>query len=389
MEERISELFGEMVQWRRHLHENPEDSFKEYDTAAFIEAKLAEFGLDEVKRCTETGVVGLLKGTAGEGKCLALRADIDALPMEEENDCPYRSKRSGMAHTCGHDGHTAMLLATAKILSENRDKLRGSVKFIFQPGEETAPGGAIGMVKAGVMEDPKVDMVIGQHIFPDERCGAVRTAAGPMTIGGSTYVITIKGKGGHCALPHLAQDVVLAACEFVVLIQQAVSRCVNPKETGVVSICQIHAGTKYNVMPDQATLPVNYRYYTLETRDIIEKKIHDVAEAVEKMSGCSFEFAELAPYPPVINDPEAVALVERVCKEKLGIEFIEEGYTNGGDDFSQFLLATGTPGVYYGLLAGHETDEIYGIHNPKFNWNEEAMKTGVAIYVQSALDYLA
>ncbi len=388
LQERINEIYDEMVAWRRHLHENPEDSFKEFDTAAYIESRLAEFGLDDVHRCTETGVVALLKGTGGEGKCIALRADIDALPMDEENDCAYRSKRPGLAHTCGHDGHTAMLLAAAKILCENRDRLKGSVKFIFQPGEETAPGGAIGMVEAGVMEDPHVDMIIGQHIFPDEKCGAVKTAAGPMTIGGSTYVITISGKGGHCALPHLAQDVILAASEFVVLIQQAVSRCINPKEAGVVSICQIHAGTKYNVMPDTATLPINYRYYSLETRDIIERKIFDVAEAVEKMSGCKFTFEPMAPYPPVINDPDAVALIRSVC-EKSSIEFVEEGYTNGGDDFSQFMLKTGTPGVYYGLLAGHETEEIYGIHNPKFNWREEVMKTGVFLYVQAALDYLS
>lgn len=388
IQDAINAVYEDMVQWRRMLHAKPELSFKEHETSKFIYEMLESFGLDQVSYICDTAVVGLLKGGAGDGKCIALRADIDALPITEETGYAYASQNKGVMHACGHDGHAAMLLGVAKVLLQRKEQIKGSIKFIFQHAEEMGPGGAIGLVKAGVMENPHVDMILAAHLFPDEACGAVKLAAGPMTIGGTNIDVHVTGKGGHGAFPHLADDVILAACEYVVALQQAVSRCLDPKEVGVLSVTQLKTGTAPNILPNYAYISINPRYYSLETRDILFRKIREIAEGIETISGCRFEIKIGPSYPPVINDPEAVKLVEKVCRDTLGVEYIEEGYLNGGDDFSNFMLETGTPGAYFSLLAGHEGDTIYSNHHPRFNWREEAMKTGAAVLAQAALEYL-
>lgn len=216
----IEEIYEEMVGWRRKLHEEPELSFEEHQTAAFIYDKLSEFKLDRVDYVCETAVVALLNGGKGAGKCLAIRADIDALPVTEQTGYAFASRRDGLMHACGHDGHVAILLATAKILAEHRDSFKGCIKFIFEHGEEKFPGGAKALVHAGVMEHPHVDSIIGLHIVPSDECGRIRIKSGPVAIGCDVVNVKIRGKSGHAARPHEAHDALLASCQYVVALQQ-------------------------------------------------------------------------------------------------------------------------------------------------------------------------
>lgn len=388
MAQMVDNIYNEMVSWRRKIHQHPELSGEERETSKFIYETLQTFGMDDIQYMEGTAVVALLKGSAGEGKCIAIREDIDALPMQEDTGLEFASQVPGVMHACGHDGHAAMLLGTAKVLCQMRSQIRGSVKFIFQHSEEKMPGGAIGLVRAGVLENPHVDAIIAAHIYPDERFGCIRTNAGPMSIGGTLVNVRVTGKGGHAARPHQANDVVLAGSELVVALQQVVSRALNPKEFALLSICEFHAGTAPNILPSEGYLSLNPRYYTTSARDIMLQKIKDVAEGIEKMSGCKIDLEFIHSYPPIFNDGKIVELVKNVC-EANDFTFIPEGYGNGGDDFSYYVTDTGVPGVYFGLLAGYEGDQAYPIHSPRMRWNEEIMKIGVRTLAGTSLKFLS
>lgn len=387
--ELVEENFNEVVNWRRHIHKYPELSFEEHNTSKFIYEKLTEFGLDEVEYMCGTAVIGLLKGTAGEGKCIALRADIDALPVKEQNEYEFKSQIEGLMHACGHDGHVAMLLGTAKILTKMRSKLKGSVKFIFQHGEEKFPGGAKPLVEAGVMENPHVDAIMGAHIVPHEKSGVIRAKAGAVSIGCDLANITITGKSGHASKPHLADDALLAACEYVTSLQRIVSRSIDPRKTGIVSVGTLNAGTAVNIVSDHAKLSLNARFFDNESREIIRKKLNDIADGIGTVSNCEFDIEYIEGYEAVVNDESIVELVKQATNKYLGPElFEEEEYDLGSDDFSYFMNATNTPGAYFFLLSGHEGDEIYNNHHPLFSWKEEAMKNGMIVYIGAVLDYL-
>lgn len=383
------EVYQEMTAWRRKLHQNPELSYQEQETSQFIYEKLTEFGLDRVDRMCGTAVVGVLYGTERGGRCLAFRADIDALPVEEQTGYAFASQVPGCMHACGHDGHTAMLLAAAKILSQNRDSFRGSVKFIFEHGEELFPGGAKALVKAGVMENPHVDAIIGLHIIPSEECGVIRVMSGPVCIGCDLATVTFTGKSGHAAKPHLANDALLAACEYVVAIQQIVSRNVDPLKTGIVSVGTLKAGTKVNIIADQAVLDLNARTYDLETRGLLRDRLVEIAEGIGRISGCEVRVNYVDGYEVTINNKTVTETVKAACRKVLGPDSVEEKPCDlGSDDFSFYMNATNTPGAYCFLMAGHEGDEIYANHHPRFTWKEEAMRTGVQAMLASVLEYL-
>ena len=383
------EIYGEMVGWRRKLHEEPELSFKELKTAGFIYDKLTEFGLDRVEYVCGTAVVALLNGGKGEGKCLAIRADIDALPVTEQTGCTFASRRDGLMHACGHDGHVAILLATAKILAEHRDSFKGCIKFIFEHGEEKFPGGAKALVHAGVMENPHVDAIIGLHIVPSDECGKIRIKAGPVAIGCDVVNVEIKGKSGHAARPHEAHAALLAACQYVVALQQIVSRNIDPKNTEIISVGTLNAGTAVNIIADQARLSMNVRSYDIPSRNITKRKLYDIADGISKITDCAFELEYVDGYEPTINHEEIAGLVEEACKEHLGGDSVEIGeYDLGSDDFSYYMNATGTPGAYFFLLSGYEGGERYVNHHPRFSWKEEAMKVGVGAYLAVVNDYL-
>lgn len=389
LRQRIEAVYDEMVSWRRRFHEYPELSFEEKETSAFIHAKLVEFGLDRVDYVCGTGVVALLQGGAGPGPCLGLRADIDALPITEQTGYPYASKHEGIMHACGHDAHAAMLLAAAKILSELRGRLKGSVKFIFQPGEEKYPGGASLLYQAGVMEQPRVDLILGAHIVPHKKSGVVLVNRGPVCIGCDLADVEVSGKSGHASGPHLTRDALLAACQFVTAVQQIVSRNSNPRETAVVSIGTLHSGTASNIVADKASLGISTRYYTLETKDLIKRRLYEIAEGLEKVTECSFRIKYHDGSGPVVNTEDAFRLVYDSCRKYFGEESVEVGNVDlGSDDFAVYLNEGGAPGAYFFVLAGYEGEELLLHHHPRFTWNESAMLAGVRAFVASAVEYL-
>jgi amidohydrolase len=376
------ELEAQAIVWRRHLHAHPELSFAEHETSTFLFELLG--GLDgiELERPTETSVVAYLR-TGRPGKTLALRADIDALPIQEETGLEFASQNSGVMHACGHDGHTAMMLATLNALHERRDELTGEIRFIFQHAEELGPGGAGQLVGAGVMDG--VDLVVGAHLFSLDELGKVGVLSGPHTAAADTFSIEIRGKGGHGAAPHKSVDPVTAAAQVVTGLQHVVSRTVDPIERAVVSVTRIHAGTADNIIPETVELGGTVRTFTPEVRATVRDAMKRTIDGIAAAHGCTATFAYEEGYDSVVNDEEASALVEAAVREELGDEafFVPEPIM-GGEDFSAYLAAA--PGAFFIVGAGGE--DRFPHHHPRFDWDESAMRNGIAVFVRLALDYL-
>jgi amidohydrolase len=376
------ELEAQAVAWRRHLHQHPELSFQEHETSSFLFELLG--GLDglELERPTETSLVATMR-TGRPGKTLALRADIDALPIQEETGLEFASENPGVMHACGHDGHTAMLLATLNALHERRDELSGEIRFIFQHAEELGPGGAGQLVEAGVMDG--VDLVVGAHLFSLDPLGKVGVLVGPHTAASDVFAIEIRGKGGHGAAPHKSIDPVTAAAQVVSGLQHVVSRVVDPIESAVVSVTKIHAGTADNIIPEAVELGGTVRTFTPDVRatvrEAMDRLIHSIAEA----HGCTATFTYEEGYEPVVNDEEASALVEAAVREELGDDaFFVPPPIMGGEDFSAYLQAV--PGAFF--IVGAGGDDHFPHHHPRFDWDESAMRNGIAVFTRLALDYL-
>ena len=376
------ELEAQAIAWRRHLHAHPELSFAEHETSAFLFELLG--GLDglELERPTETSLVATMR-TGRPGKTLALRADIDALPIQEETGLEFASENPGVMHACGHDGHTAMLLAALNALHERRDELTGEIRFIFQHAEELGPGGAGQLVEAGVMEG--VDMVVGAHLFSLDPLGKVGVLPGPHTAASDVFGIEIRGKGGHGAAPHEAVDPVTAAAQVVSGLQHVVSRVVDPIERAVVSVTQIHAGTADNIIPESVELRGTVRTFSPEVRDAVRQAMERFANGIAEGHGCTSTFTYEEGYDSVVNDEEASALVEAAVREELGDDaFFVPPPIMGGEDFSAYLKAA--PGAFFIVGAGGEDN--YPHHHPRFDWDESAMRNGIAVFTRVALDYL-
>jgi len=377
------ELEQQAIAWRRHLHANPELSFEEVETSGFVEETLRGFDGLELSRPTPTSVVATLGG-ARPGKVLALRADIDALPIQEETGLEFASTRPGVMHACGHDGHTAMLLATAKTLAERRDDLAGEVRFLFQHAEELLPGGASQLVAAGVMDG--VDLVVGAHLASIKDVGKVGCPAGPLAAAADTFSSEIRGRGGHAAAPHRAVDPVAVAAQVVTNLQHLVSRTVDPIKSAVVSVTRIHAGTADNIIPESVELGGTVRTFDREVRASVRDGLERVFRGVTEAHGAEFSLDYVDGYAPVVNDADAAALVESAARAELGDDAIMAAEPiMDGEDFSAYLAKA--PGAFFWVGAG--SDDAYPHHHPRFVLDEASFRSGIAVFVRTALDYLS
>jgi amidohydrolase len=376
------ELEAQAIAWRRHLHEHPELSFEEHETSSFLFELIGGAEGVELERPTETSVVAILR-TGRPGKTLALRADIDALPIQEETGLAFASKTPGVMHACGHDGHTAMLLAALNALHQRRDELSGEIRFLFQHAEELAPGGARELVDAGVMEG--VDLVVGAHLFSLDELGKVGVRRGPFTAAADTFDVEIRGRGGHGAAPHKAVDPITAAAQVVSGLQHVVSRTVDPIERAVVSVTRIHGGTADNIIPEAVELGGTVRAFEPDVRKIVQDAMERLIDGIAEAHGASATFTYVEGYEPVVNGEEASALVEHAIRAELGDDaFFEPDPIMGGEDFSAYLGAV--PGTFFIVGAGGE--DRFPHHHPRFDWDESAMHNGIAVFVRLALDYL-
>jgi amidohydrolase len=367
----VTEIDDQVVAWRRHLHRHPEPSFEEHETAAFVADTLSGFGGLEVERPSGTSVLARLV-SGRPGPTVALRADIDALPITEESGVEFASERPGCMHACGHDGHTAMLLGAARVLAQS-ELPGGELRFLFQHAEELAPGGARDMVAAGVMEG--VDLVYGCHLWTPLAYGKVVARPGPVMAAADFFRLTITGRGGHAGLPHTAVDTVAAAAALVTSLQHIVSRRIDPLQPAVVSVGSVHAGDAPNVIPGHAELTGTTRSFDPDVRRRIPELIEEIARGVCAAHGAECELDFQFGYEPVVNDERVTALVRAAIGDELG----ELDPIMGGDDFSAFLRHA--PGCYAFIGAGGE----YPHHHPRFRIDERALETGTRLHVQVAL----
>jgi amidohydrolase len=379
-----TEVSDYVVSLRRHFHQHPELGFKEFETANRIEAELRSMGLSPV-RITETGIMADIKG--GEpGRMVAVRADIDGLPVVEENNLEFASQNKGVMHACGHDGHTSMLLGLAKLLVKEKPKIKGTVRLLFQPAEECPPGGAIEMIKAGAMEG--VDFVIGQHVDATVPSGKVEVWYGPSMANADIFRVTIHGKGGHGSEPQDTIDSIVLASQFVVNLQTIVSRRKNPVTPAVVSVGTFNAGFRDNIIAPKAELTGTVRTLSDDMKEFIKDEIQKVLKGVCLPVGATYDFSWEDGYPVLENDPGVARVFEDVATEILGKESVLHPPPRmGGEDFSYFTKAT--RGAYYFLGVRNEGKGIASPHHsPTFNLDDDALKYGVEILYRSTLRLL-
>jgi amidohydrolase len=374
----------ELASWRRHLHQNPEIAYEEKDTSDFVAAKLESFGIEVHRGFGGTGLVGVIHGKA-DGGSIGLRADMDALPMHEETNLPHASQRPGRMHACGHDGHTTMLLGAARYLAETRN-FKGTVHCIFQPAEEGGNAGARSMIADGLFEKFDMDSVWGMHNWPGLEVGRAVAHCGPAMAGADIFILTIDGKGGHAAMPHLTCDPVAAAGLCIVALQTLVSRQLDPFDQAVISLTKLEAGSAFNVIPGSASIGGTLRTMKAKTRKKMIAEIEAVARNAAATLGCGVSM-ELRPgYPPTLNH-EADALYARdVLRDMLGPDGLETGMTPvmGAEDFS-FMLAQ-KPGAYIWLGAGLDAENL---HSPHFDFNDDLLPIGASFWVRLAESKLA
>ena len=377
----------EIVATRREIHRHPELAYKERKTAKLVAEKLNASGIEVRTRVGGTGVLGTLRGT-GSGKVVALRADMDALPLEELAEVDFRSSAKGVMHACGHDTHVAMLLGAAKILSKHRKNLRGTVKFIFQPAEEHGGrGGAKPMIEEGVMKDPKVDYVFGLHIDGDEKSGVIAFRGGPIMAAPDRFVVRIVGRGGHGSAPHQTVDPVYIAAQVITAVQGVSGRMIDPVQPFVISIGAVHSGTKENIIPDEAILEGTIRTLDEATRNRSKAKVTEVAKGVCKAFGAkaTVEFEKDA-YPVTVNDDAATEKAMKIVKTIRGTKVTVRKQLLGGEDFSRFLHEA--PGTFYFLgTVNPRKGCVYPNHSSKFKVDEDVLKYGTASLATLAFEF--
>ncbi len=377
----IQALQAQLVEWRRRLHQRPEMGFKEQLTAELIGQKLQEWGISHQTGIAQTGIVATIE-SGKAGPVLAIRADMDALPIQEENEVPYRSQHDGVMHACGHDGHTAIALGTAYYLAQHRDDFAGTVKIIFQPAEE-GPGGAKPMIEAGVLQNPDVDAIIGLHLWNNLPLGTVGVKSGVLMAAVEEFRCTIFGKGGHGALPQQTIDSVVVSAQIVNALQTIVARNVNPLDSAVVTIGQLHAGTAFNIIADTARMSGTVRYFNPAFEGYFGQRVEQIIAGVCQSHGAKYELDYWRHYPALINDSAIAELVrevaEAVVETPAGV--VPECQTMGAEDMSYFLQAV--PGCYFFLgSANPERDLAYPHHHPRFDFDETALGMGVEMFVR-------
>lgn len=377
----IRALQSQLVTWRRQLHQKPELAFSECLTAELIAQNLKKMGIDFMSEIAQTGIVATIKSPY-PGPVLAIRADMDALPIFEENEVDYRSQHDGKMHACGHDGHIAIALGTAYYLSQHRDTFRGTVKMIFQPAEE-GPGGAKPMIEAGVLNNPDVDAIIGLHLWNNLPLGTVGVRNGALMAAVETFRVLIQGKGGHGAMPHQTVDSIVVGAQIVNALQTIVARNINPIDSAVVTVGKFHAGSANNVIADTAILEGTVRYFNPIYEDYFKQRLISIIQGVCQGTGATYELDYEQLYPPVINDAQMAELVRSVAVEVIETPagIVPECQTMGGEDMSFFLQKV--PGCYFFLgSANSEKGLAYPHHHPRFDFDETALAMGVEIFVR-------
>lgn len=362
---------------RRHLHAHPELSYQEYETCVFVEQELNKTGL-AAEKMGGTGLVSIIEGNNPESRVIALRADMDALAITEENEVSYKSTRPGVMHACGHDAHTAILLGAARILQQTKDQWHGTVKLIFQPGEERNPGGATYMIRDGALKNPVPEGIVALHVHPSLQVGKLSFRKGTVMASADELYITLKGKGGHAAAPQLTTDLILVASHLVVSLQQIISRNNNPLNPSVLSITSFQGGHTTNVIPSEVKLMGTLRCLNEEWRakahDLITRHVHHIAEAM----GAEADIHIDKGYPTVLNHPELTGYAWQLAEEFLGAENVEETEMRmGAEDFGYY--AQQIPGCFYRLgVMNIEKGITSGVHTPTFNIDEDGMEIGMA-----------
>jgi len=380
-EKLAAEVAEQVVAWRRYLHQHPELSFQEDKTSQYVYEMLESFGNLELSRPTKTSIVARLIGSE-PGKVLGIRADIDALPIHEENEVPYASSQPGVMHACGHDGHTAMLLGAAKILSGYKDKIKGEVRFIFQHAEELPPGGAAEIVRSGAADG--MDSIIGIHLASYLPVGKFGVLYGALTSSTDRFDITIQGKGGHSSQPEMTVDPIVIGSSVISHLQQIVSRNVSALDKVVISVTMLNAGTAYNIIPDTLTITGSTRCFDEEIRKNIPIWIEKIVKGITDAHGASYEFKYSLGYTSVVNDQNVTKLMEDTIRERWGEEdivFIDP--VMPGEDFSEYLKKA--PGCFIQLGAGNpEKGFTYPHHHPRFDFDEDCLVRGVELFIRAA-----
>ena len=381
------EIHQWIVEKRRAIHRHPELMYEEFETSRLVQNTLSELGIEYEKDIAVTGVVGILGN--GEGPCIALRADMDALPIHEEADVEFRSEIDGKMHACGHDCHTAMLLGAARVLKDNEGEINGTIKLIFQPAEEGGAGGKM-MRDQGVLEDPDVERIFGLHVSDKLPTGTLASKEGTLLAATSSIKILVSGDGGHAAMPHLTVDPVVTGSKIVVELQTLVSRELDPLESGVISITMANAGSATNVIPSSMELQGTIRSLTSDGITRLQQRVREVAEAIAMANRCIAEVTFPGnDFPPTVNDGDCWELGRISAGEILGEECVSEmGSIMGGEDFSYYTQVI--PGCFSFLGVGNpEIGAVYGVHHPKFKVDEDALSLGTAIHVNTAFKALA
>lgn len=379
----------EVIDLRRHLHSHPELSFKEFQTAAFVAEKLKEIGITEIESKATTGWSALIKGKNPDKKVVALRADMDALPIIEANEVPYKSQNPGVMHACGHDAHTASLLGAAKILNEVRDQFEGTIKLIFQPGEEIIPGGASLMIKDKVLENPRPQYILGQHVMPMIPAGKVGFRSGLYMASADELYLTIKGKGGHGAMPETFIDPVLISAHLLVALQQIVSRVANPKIPSVLSFGRVEALGATNIIPNEVKIQGTFRTLDEAWRAKAHQKMRQIAEGIVEGMGGQLDFEIRKGYPFLKNNPELTARSVDAARDYLGAEnVLDLDIWMAAEDFAYFSQEI--DGCFYRLGTRNEARGITsGVHTPTFDIEEEALEIGSGLMAWLAVSELA
>ncbi|MDH5468322.1 MAG: amidohydrolase [Candidatus Aminicenantes bacterium] len=374
-------LTGKIIEWRRDFHRHPEIAYQEKRTSSVIRQFLESLDIP-VTTCAKTGLRGILEGIPG-GKTVALRADIDALPLKEEGDKEYISENPEAAHACGHDGHMAILMGAVELLSRRKDRFKGNVVFLFQPSEERIPGGAKKMIEEGALEG--VDAAFGLHLWQPLPTGSIGIVKGAMMAQPDDFSITVKGKGGHGSMPHTTVDPILVASHLVVNIQSIVSRNVDPLKPVVVSFGTVKGGTIYNIIPGEVSLTGTVRTFDSSIQSLAEKRLREITEETCKAFGATAEFEYEKGYPPLVNHEAMVDFVLEVTAKTLGKDRIQTiDPVMGGEDFAYFLQKVPGAFLFFGMGDGME----FPHHHPAFDLDEKALPQATLLMTSLALEYL-
>lgn len=388
IKQKCNAYFSEIQAIRHHIHAHPELSFQEVETSKFISGKLKEFGIEDQTTLAGTGIVALIKGRNPDTKCIALRADMDALPILEANDIPYKSQNDGVMHACGHDVHSTCLLGAAKILNGLKDEFEGTIKLIFQPGEEKHPGGASLMIKDGALQNPKPDAIFALHVYPHLPCGTVGFRAGQYMASADEIYITIEGKGGHAALPHQTIDPIAVAAQVITALQQVISRKANPLIPSVLTFGKIAGGFATNVIPDKVEILGTFRTMDEKWRYEAHQWVENITHEICNSYGAKAIVEIPKGYPSLFNEPKLTGKAESWAKEYMGEENVKTlDLRMAAEDFS--FYAQQMPACFFRIGTNKNNETFTApVHNAHFNIDEEALKYGVGMFAWVAVNAL-